>query len=302
MTVAEKWWTYQRERFPVFAHGTLIAAFSFCAVSYSALLRSSPSLPAWPAFAVAFVASFLSFLMLRIADEFKDFEEDARWRPYRPVPRGLVTLRELGVLGVLAAAAQLAASAMLTPRLVFLLVITWVYLSLMSVEFFARAWLKARPFTYMWTHMMIMPLVDFFATGCDWMHAQAAVPAGLLWFLGASFFNGVVLEIGRKIRAPEDEEEGVETYSAIWGRTTAVGAWLASMALAAGTAAVAASRIHFTVPFVMVLGVAFAAAAAVSYSFLRRPASKTAKLIEHVSALWIICLYLSMGALPRLWQ
>ncbi len=133
------------------------------------------------------------------------------------------------------------------------------------------------------------------------MHAQAAVPSGLLWFLGASFFNGVVLEIGRKIRAPEDEEHGVETYSAIWGRTTAVGAWLTAMALAAAAAAVAASRIHFTLPLCVVLGVAFAAAAAVSLSFLRSPVSKTAKLIEHVSALWIICLYLSMGALPRVW-
>lgn len=301
MTVAEKWWTYQRERFPVFAHGILIAAFSFCAVSFSALLRSSPTFPRWPAFAVAFIASFLSFFMLRIADEFKDFEEDALFRPYRPVPRGLVTLRELGILGVLAAAAQLVASAWLTPRLVLLLVVTWAYLSLMSVEFFARSWLKARPFTYMWTHMMIMPLVDFFATGCDWMHAQASVPSGLLWFLGASYFNGVVLEIGRKIRAPEDEERGVETYTAIWGRTTAVGAWLASMALAAATAAVAASRINFTIPILAVLGFAFAVAAAISVSFLRKPVSRTAKLIEGVSAIWIICLYLSMGALPRVW-
>ena len=41
---------------------------------------------------MAVVTSFLSFLQLRIADEFKDFDEDSRYRPYRPVPRGLVTL------------------------------------------------------------------------------------------------------------------------------------------------------------------------------------------------------------------
>ena len=40
------------------------------------------------------------FLQLRIADEFKDFAEDSRFRPYRPVPRGLVTLTELGWVGV----------------------------------------------------------------------------------------------------------------------------------------------------------------------------------------------------------
>jgi 4-hydroxybenzoate polyprenyltransferase len=36
------------------------------------------------------------------------------------------------------------------------------------------------------------------------------MPAGLFWFLAASFCNGVVIEIGRKIRAPAQEEEGVD--------------------------------------------------------------------------------------------
>ena len=37
-----------------------------------------------------------------------DAEEDARFRPYRPVPRGLVTLRELGWIGALIAVVQFA--------------------------------------------------------------------------------------------------------------------------------------------------------------------------------------------------
>lgn len=88
-----RWWVYQRERFPVFAHGALIAAFSASAVCYSALVRGADRV-ALGSLAVAFGTAFLFFLQLRIADEFKDFAEDARFRPYRPVPRGLVTLRE----------------------------------------------------------------------------------------------------------------------------------------------------------------------------------------------------------------
>src|SRR5829696_4543202 len=95
-----RWWAYQRERFPVFAHGLLIAAFS-----YSALLRGRAAVEPAGALA-AFVTAFLFFLQLRIADEFKDFEEDARYRPYRAVPRGLVSLRELGVVFALAGAVQ----------------------------------------------------------------------------------------------------------------------------------------------------------------------------------------------------
>src|SRR5207248_2175394 len=102
-----RWWTYQRERFPVVAHGILIAAFSSSAVCFSTLLRGRTTPPQLLALIVAFGTAFLFFLQLRIADEFKDCEEDSRYRPYRAVPRGLVSLRELAVLGVAAAAVQL---------------------------------------------------------------------------------------------------------------------------------------------------------------------------------------------------
>src|SRR6266571_4886269 len=104
--MANRWWVYQRERFPVLGHGPLIAAFSFSAVCFSALLRRQSELPPVRTCLVAFGTAFLFFLQLRIADEFKDFEEDSRYRPYRAVPRGLVSLRELGVLGVIAAVIQ----------------------------------------------------------------------------------------------------------------------------------------------------------------------------------------------------
>src|SRR5215212_510570 len=136
-----RWWVYQRERFPVFGHGILILAFSSSAVSYSAMLRGE-----WPrvgSIVVAFVTCFLFFLQLRIADEFKDFEEDSRWRPYRPVPRGLIKLGELGVLFVIAAAIQLTLALLLNWRLALVLCGVWVYLALMSREFFVRNWLKA---------------------------------------------------------------------------------------------------------------------------------------------------------------
>src|SRR5579862_4811635 len=146
--MANRWWTYQRERFPVFADAPVIAAFSFSAVSYSTLIRGAHNFLAWKPCVVAFGSSFLFFLQLRIADEFKDFEEDSRYRPYRAVPRGLVTLRELGVLGVCTGLAQLGLALWLDPPLVQLLALVWVYLTLMSKEFFAGEWLKARPIVY----------------------------------------------------------------------------------------------------------------------------------------------------------
>ena len=294
-----RWWVYQRERFPVFAHGLLIAAFSLSAVSFSMLLRNEIALPAIKVGSVAFVTCFIFFLLLRIADEFKDFEDDSKYRPYRPVPRGLVTLRELawvaaGVVGI-----QFTVNLLLDRGLLIPLAMTWLYLVLMSFEFFVPTWLKRHPITYMWSHMLIMPLIDFFATACDWIVAGLSLPPdGLYWFLIVSFFNGMVIEIGRKIRAPQDEEHGVETYSALWGPQRAIVAWLLVLLLTAGSAYAAARWIGFATQAGFILIVLLVICAVLAYRFLQVQQTQRAKLIETISGIWTILMYLSLGVIP----
>jgi hypothetical protein len=60
--------------------------------------------------------------------------------------------------------------------------------------------------------MAIMPLIGNYTTGLDWLLASDHRPRGLLLFLLVTFANGVLIEIGRRIRAPEVEREGVDTY------------------------------------------------------------------------------------------
>lgn len=297
---ARRWWIYQRERFPIVGHGVLIAAFSFCAVSLSAMLRGAAGLPSWRAMLVAFVTSFIFFLQLRIADEFKDLEEDTRYRPYRPVPRGLVTLRELAGLFAIGAGVQLGLALWLDVRLVGLLAVTWAYLALMSKEFFVGDWLRSRPVVYMVSHMVIMPLVDLYATGADWLAAGDRAPAVLIWFLLASYFNGLVIEMGRKIRSPADEETGVDTYSRIWGRGVAVGAWWAAIGATLALAIVVAHRLGMTWTIGATLGAFAAGAVVIAVIFLRNPASGRGKWIETYAGLWTIALYLGLGLLPRI--
>jgi 4-hydroxybenzoate polyprenyltransferase len=297
-----KWWAYQRERFPVVGHGLPVAAFSFSAVCFSRLLRGGDGWPRWESAVVAFLTAFLFFLQLRIADEFKDFEEDSRYRPYRPVPRGLVTLRELAWLGAGCAAVQLGLALWLDAPLTLLLAGVWLYLVLMSKEFFAAAWLKKRAVVYMLSHMAIVPLIDFYATACDWWPAQGAPPAGLFWFVATSYCNGLVIEIGRKIRAPADEEEGVVTYSFAWGRKTAVCVWLGALAITAACAVGATAVIDFALPVAVGLGVMLAVAVAVAVRFLRAPEPGRGKRIELLSGLWTIGLYLSIGVVPLAWR
>lgn len=313
-----RWIIYQRERFPFAAHAPLVAAFSLSAVSFSNLLRIAEAhgpertaaavagygwlaVPSWRGVLAAYLTSLLFFLQLRIADEHKDCEEDARYRPYRPVPRGLVTLRELTWIGVGSAIVQLALALWLSPTLIWLLSITWIYFALMTREFFAREWLKARPVAYLFSHMMIMPLIDLYATACDWRPAGSwHPPHGLFWFLIVSFFNGLAIEIGRKIRAREDEEHGVETYSKLWGPRGAIAAWIAAISATAAAAFVAAALIGSAVVvgvllLVLLLPCVFAAA-----RFLRTPNTSTSKGIEVMAGVWTLGMYLSLGVLPLL--
>jgi 4-hydroxybenzoate polyprenyltransferase len=150
----------------------------------------------------------------------------------------------------------------------------------------------------MWTHMLIMPLIDFYATACEWLVRGASLPGELFWFLLVSFFNGCVIEVGRKLRAPADEETGVETYSAVWGRGPAVRAWLIAMALCASCALMATRAIDFLLPAAAVLAALLLVSAFIGTRFLKTEAPGAGKRIELVSGVWTLTMYLIVGVVP----
>ena len=297
----KRWITYQRERFPLAAHGPLVAAFSASAVCYSSLIRGDGTLPRGSALLVAFITSLLFFLQLRIADEFKDFDDDSKYRPYRAVPRGLVSLRELAWVGVGSGLIQLTLAMLLDPSLTWILALAWIYLALMTREFFVAHWLKRHPVLYMTSHMVILPLVDLYATACDWWVAGLRQPPrGLLWFLLVSYLNGLVIEIGRKTRVPADEEHGVETYSALWGSAGAARAWLFTVLLTGLAAWRAAGEIGTEGAMVTLLAVLVLACAAAALRVARSRTPGAGKVVEVMSGVWTVLMYLGLGAVPVL--
>lgn len=297
-----RWWVYLQERFPVIKNGLLIAVFSSSAVSYSFLLRGGVSIPCTTSLIVAFVCIFIFFLQLRIIDEFKDFADDSLYRAYRPIPRGLISLNELGWVGMVSAIIQLGLSLYLTPALALILGAVWFYLALMSQEFFVSQWLKSHPLIYMLSHMVIVPLINLYGTACDWLVVNATIPSNSLWFLLTSFFNGMVIEIGRKIRVPDDEEFGVETYSKLWGYEKASGVWLLVLGLTAACACEAAIQIKFATPIICLLTTLFIFALLTVRYLLDKPITERANLIEKMSGLWALFVYFGLGVAPHLPQ
>jgi hypothetical protein len=111
-----------------------------------------------------------------------------------------------------------------------------------------------------------------------------------------------VIELGRKIRSPEQEETGVETYSFLWGRPVAVASWLAAMAATLACALMAAGRIGFTGEVAWVLGVLWVGAAVLGWFFLKTLKGKLAKGIEAMAGVWTLALYLTLGVVPLVRQ
>jgi 4-hydroxybenzoate polyprenyltransferase len=289
--LAQRLWLYQAERFPVLKHGAAIAAFALSGASLPFLFRDPfDALDPWPLI-VAVAVSFLLFLQLRIADEHKDFEDDRRFRPERPVPRGLVRLGELRRVAFGAAPAQALLAWSLDPALLIPLALAWGWMALMTVEFFAPRTLKARPVLYLVSHMAVTPLIALFAVACGLSSGDPPAPVfaqALAAFLALAFANGLALEVARKSWAPQSEREGVETYSKLWGPGAA-----AATTCAAVTAALA--LVGF-IAFLADLPIWFSAAAAApaalgagaAGAYGMRPTPRRAETLERSAGLWAL--------------
>jgi 4-hydroxybenzoate polyprenyltransferase len=293
-------WIYQRERFPVFGHGPLVAAFSFSAISYSRICRGADGFVSWPLFGLGIFTTITLFLLVRIFDEFKDASDDAKFRSELPVPRGLVKLSELRNIGIGLVVLQIILNAIFAPKLLIIWAVVLLYLSLMGKEFFVAEWLKKHQFWYVVSHMFIIPLIDIYASGLDWLQEGVPAPKGLLFFFAVSYFNGIVLEVGRKIRIPEDEKEGVLTYSSLHGARNATLLWLLMILITAGWAVAAVWFAGYGMQgFYTMLAIAVVISIP-AILFLQKMTAKRAKMIEYASALWTIAMYLSLGGIPMM--
>ena len=291
-------WEYQKERFPVAGFVPLISAFVFSSSAFSRLSRGIADFIPWPRFMVGAFTTIALFFLLRVLDEHKDQDLDRRYRPELPVPRGLVTLGELRSFAVGLLAVALLLNLLVTPRALIAMVPIALWIGLMTREFFVRDWLRAHPAVYLLSHMVVLPVIDVYTTGLDWLAEGVEPPPALVLFLGVTFANGILLEIGRKVRAPGDEREGVDTYTAAWGRPVAVVAWavaLASSLLLAiqASAGLGASRIP-----VALLVIPGLLAAATGIGFLVSATRRYAKGMEVASQLWPLVTYLLLGSAP----
>lgn len=296
VSLASRLWTYQAERFPLKKVAPLLAVFSAASICASATL-SGRDLPGAGAFVAAFVVALCLFFQMRVCDEVKDFADDLKYRPDRPIPRGLVSMRLIVSLGMATVPVAALAAWLWYPPTLWLLALIWFWLTIMTFEFGVPAFLKARPILYLISHMMIMPLIDLFLTGVEWVPGGGA--SSNLWlFLALSFVNGCVLEIGRKLWAPENEIAGVDTYSATWGIKRAAAVWagclVVSFLLLCGIGLATAAFVPVTMLGLIGLAIGFWRLR----SYVENPTPTAQENMDSVAGLWVFLCYAVAGFVP----
>ena len=313
---------YLNERFPLGKNSFFVLIFTLSGYIYTSLLYNSKIMYLFTngikirilqyKIIALFIIIFMFFFQLRITDEFKDYEEDLKYRAYRPVQRGIISLKTLGKIGIATVIIQIMLAHVIDPEIIYFMIFVWIYMFLMAKEFFIKKWLTKRILIYALSHVVIMVFITLVIVEAT----QYIVPKNifdvfilqryrhnidfaLIPLFALNYLNGIVLEIGRKTRRADEEEHGVQTYSKLWGRKKAV---------------VVLSLLFVIEYFLVILGLAYTykeyfffggltllVILVVSIYFMVKFLKKdlSGKIVETVSGLWIIFSSVSLGLLPH---
>ena len=146
---AARFHAYLRERFPLVRHGILIVSY-YSSNQFLAQALSNPGAPVSynPWTLAGALALLCVFFHLRICDEHKDYEDDVRNYPERILQSGVITLRELRVIGLLAVACEILIGAWRGVHALVAVGVVVAFSLLMLKEFFLRDWLLSQFVVY----------------------------------------------------------------------------------------------------------------------------------------------------------
>lgn len=280
---------YLRERFPLLGHGILILSY-YSSNQFLARTLTEPGEPMryGSHSLMGAITLFCLFFHLRVFDEHKDFADDSRHYPERVLQRGVVTLRDLRRLGALAISIELALSALRGPAAAVAVLMTLGFSILMLKEFFVPAWLKRHFLLYAISHMMIMPLMALTVYSFTTLRYPWQAPPWFWLYAFVGFFVTFNWEVSRKIRAPEQEVEGVESYTKLFGTYGAAWMVLAIRVVDTGLVALVGYHLGLSLWFYVALIVLFAVCLLGFLQYRFDTNVKTAKRMETYAGMYII--------------
>lgn len=288
---------YLRERFPLFGHGLLIASYSSSNMFLARTLEGGAGPMRYDAGSLLGAVALLGFFFhLRVFDEHKDYGEDLRHHPGRVLQRGIVTLRELRLLGGVAIGVEILLAAIRGEGALCGLLGALAFSLLMLKEFFAGEWLRRRFLLYAVSHMLVMPLLALALYSFATRRFPWEAPGWFHLYAWVGFFVAFNWEISRKIRPPGGEVEGLDSWSRIFGPFGATALVLAMRVIDTGLVALVGVRLGLSPAFYAALGLLFLATAWGAIDFRLRPAEATARRLAAYAGMYIIAFDLLLAA------
>lgn len=293
MNIVKKWYTYQKERFPILIYGSYMLTIVISVFFVSNYIKNGNSISwnklEWIKLIPMFLSAFLQFLMIRIVDEFKDYKEDCKYRPYRPVPRGLVTLKELAVVFAICAIIQLVISIVYSN--IIPLIFVWLFFLIMSKGYFIKKFIDKHLLFEVFLDEILMPILVIYLIG--FIDINIITNSVIIYvFLFLTYIISWIVEFARKIRCKEDEEMGVRTYTAVLGiKKATVFLWgLETVLLGLNVFLLWNKNIYLPIVLYSLISI-------FNLLFIIKQNRKMAKLVELSANIYIMIVYLSMAIL-----
>lgn len=290
MTKTQAWIQFTKERFHPLSHIIMIVVF----IAAHILVAKSTH---------EFTFSFLNAILLligvtafyfklRLYDEVKDYELDVVINKTRPLPRGLLTHKDMyrGMLACIVIELVTFSLQGLNSSISIILAIT--YSLIMYKEFFIAD--KIRPYltTYALVHTIVTSILSIaiFSFLTRLSIIEVATNPVYLSFALSNWLLFNIFEFGRKTFATSEERENVDTYSSLFGRTGAV-ILVASQAVLASYLALNLTGANQLV-LLWALGILLAATLILSLNYVLTNTSIGAKRYRNFSSAYIVIFYL----------
>lgn len=207
----KRWGMFISERFDPLSHAQMILTF-VGANAYFTHAISGTSFTITN-LVLSLVVCTLIFFHLRLFDEWKDYDVDCEVNPDRPLPRGLIELREYKFVMAAVIVLEITAAALIGPHAVIAVLVPIGYSLLMFVEFFVGDWLRPKLELYAVTHTLISAWITVFIYAALTDTALHEIPAELTVVMVLAWMLFNIFEFARKTYARDEERPDVESYS-----------------------------------------------------------------------------------------
>ena len=222
MTKIQAWRQFTTERFEPASHLSMIGIFL---LAHILVARSSELLVTTILNDLTLLLGVLAFYFkLRLYDEVKDYELDVVINKTRPLPRGLLTHKDMYRGMLVCILVEIISFSFQGKNALLSISIAIFYSFLMYKEFFIAE--KIRPYltTYALIHTIVTTLLSFaiFSFLTDKSFFQVIFIPNFFFFAISNWMIFNIFEFGRKTYATSEERPNVDTYSSLFGRTGAV--------------------------------------------------------------------------------